>query len=102
VQGSAAKIPQEDFAHYSSRAAAIIDCATFDRIDAVPEDLKKPLEFSAAEIAEYLHGIGEQMGLGEIRTGDQWISFKKDSEAAVIKNILQKYLGAAGLLYRGV
>lgn len=97
--------PWEKFERLNIQAQAIIDKYTFNRIEEPDDNIK----FAICELIDYLHEL-ENKGGNEIvseKVGTYSVAYATGNGSADLikkkqRDIVMKWLGHTGLMYRGV
>lgn len=108
-------LPEESFTKYANRADSYLSELTMGRYnnDSLSDSIKeavKMAECACAEqiyIAEQAAAVGSNAAVASESVGRHSVSYRSGAEiqqqtAASIRQIVQRYLGITGLLYRGI
>ena len=94
------KVSSVDFPRLEIQASSIVDLYTFNRIGEPDEKVK----FAVCELVDYMHDL-EGTGNKEIaseKVGTYSVTYvEKETVQDKQKNIVKKWLGLSGLMYRG-
>lgn len=96
------KVPEGDFTRLEIQASSLIDYYTFNRITEVDNKVK----FTVCELIDNLQELEnlEGKGIDSEKVGSYAVTYSKVQEKELKqeqKNIIVKYLGHTGLMYRG-
>lgn len=101
------KAPEEDFTQLNIKATKIIDYYTFNRLKSL-ETVEDDVRYAICELIDEMHRLEKTEGkeVASEKVGTYSISYAlTDSEKTIQnkqKDIVRKWLGHTGLLYRGV
>jgi len=95
------KVPEDEFLNLELKAVTLINYYTFNRIIEVTDDVK----FAVCELIDYFNEIIETDGkeISSEKVASYSVSYVVDGKSETIKqrDIISKYLGHSGLMYRG-
>lgn len=104
--GKEPSISQADFPFWERRARTHVDLVTFDHLHNVDvlEQHREAVILCVCELAEHYASdiMQESRGLSSISITGHSMSFEKDSTANAEREVVLRYLGNTGLLYRGI
>ena len=102
------KIPMADFTQLNIKATQIVDYYTFNRLKNL-ETIENDVKYAVCELIDEMHRLektdGKEVASEKVGTYSISYAVNNDSEKAIQdkqKNIVKKWLGHTGLLYRGV
>lgn len=98
-------ISPSSFLKYSTKASSIVDYYTFNRI----EDADNKVKFAVCELMDYLKEVEDRGGkeIESEKVSTHSITYASSTKEGVDpvkqrqKDIVRKYLGHSGLMYRG-
>lgn len=98
------KVAENEFTKLEIQASTLIDYYTFNRIKEVNDKIK----YAVCELIDYLKELERNGGkeISQESIGSQSVSYATGENQLTAEqkkfNIVKKYLGHSGLLYRGV
>lgn len=99
------KVPEDNFKHLEILAASTVDYYTFNRIKEVNDNVK----FAVCELVDYLKDLEDKGGkeIASEKVGTYSVTYAvADERSDLVKrkqrDIIRKWLGQTGLMYRGV
>ncbi len=91
-------IPEDEFAFYDKKAAALLSLFTFGRSEDSDDEAVK---YARAEIAGYIFENGGRRGIASESNDGLSVSYEGDCDAGAYA-IAKQWLGGGGMMYPGV
>ena len=102
------KVLEEDFTQLNIKATQIVDYYTFNRLKNL-ETIDDDVKYAICELIDEMHRLqatdGKEVASEKVGTYSISYAVNNDSEKSMQdkqKNIVKKWIGHTGLLYRGV